>query len=234
LRALQMKSSIKMKYYKIIPTEKKPEKQGNWDGAVWRQAKTLAVDCFRPEGSDHRPETFCRLLYDERAIYGIFRVYDQYVRCIRRNFQDDVWKDSCVEFFVQPERCAGYFNFEFNCGGAMLASYVTDSTRIDGRLKRYIPLDREDEIHVERYASLPEKVEPEITKQLIWMLEFAVPFKLLKKYAGEIGKIKGKTWRANFYKCGNETSHPHWASWAPLKARNFHNPENFGQITFFE
>ena len=27
-------------------------------------------------------------------------------------------------------------------------------------------------------------------------------------------------WRANFYKCGDDTSHPHWAAWSPLKKVN--------------
>jgi len=38
--------------------------------------------------------------------------------------------------------------------------------------------------------------------------------------------------RANFYKCGNETSHPHWLSWMPLAERNFHDPSSFGQLVF--
>ena len=48
---------------------------------------------------------------------------DQYVRCTHRTYGDPVYRDSCVEFFIQPKPGRGYFNFEFNCGGAFLCNY---------------------------------------------------------------------------------------------------------------
>jgi len=218
--------------YKILFTRHLPEMQGLWDGVVWQQAQPLSVGCFRQEGSDHRPQTLCKLLYDKRYIFGIFRVKDQYVRSVQTGFQSDVWKDSCVEFFMRPEKSVQYFNFEFNCGGSLLASYVADPTRVDGSLKEYIPLTPDDDRLIGRYTSLPSQVEPEIRTPIVWTLEFSIPFAVLEKYAGQIQPLKEKNWHANFYKCGNETSHPHWASWAPLSARNFHDPASFGQIEF--
>lgn len=218
--------------YKILFTRQVPEMQGLWDGIYWRQTEPLSISCFRPEGSDHRPQTLCKLLYNEQYIFGIFRVEDQYVRSVHTGFQDDVWKDSCVEFFVQPKEGGGYFNFEFNCGGAFLASYVTDPTREGGRLKKYEPFTPNDDEQIKRYASLPSVVEPELVQPLVWTLEFSIPFAVLEKYTGSLGAVKGQTWRANFYKCGNETSHPHWVSWSPLTARNFHDPATFGLLEF--
>jgi len=223
---------MKQNSYHVLLAQAIPEMSGAWEGAVWRNAASLAVHCFRSEGSKHRPQTFCKLLYDERKIFGIFRVADQYVRCVHTGFQSDVWKDSCVELFVQPPESRGYFNFEFNCGGALLASYVTNPLRIAGRLQECFPLDLHDDLQIRRYASLPQIVEPEITTPTVWYLEFSIPLSVLEKYAGQLGALKKQTWRGNFYKCGNETSHPHWASWAPLACRNFHDPASFGSLTF--
>lgn len=206
--------------------------RGLWDGPVWREAVPLSLECFRPEGSSHRPRASCKLLYNEQNIFGIYRVADQYVRCVHAGFQEDVWKDSCVEFFVQPAPGRGYYNFEFNCGGALLASYVTDPARLNGGLKKFVPLVPEDDLQIQRYASLPRIVEPEIKEKIVWMLEFSIPVAVLEKYVDHAVIGTGKIWRANFYKCGNETSHPHWASWAPLPERNFHNPSSFGKIEF--
>ena len=64
--------------------------------------------------------------------------------------------------FLLSRKRAGYFNFEFNCGGALLASYVTDPTRVMGSLKEFIPLTPDDDRQIRRYASLPSVVEPEI------------------------------------------------------------------------
>jgi len=223
---------MSLPYYKILFTRQIPEMQGLWDGAFWQQAQPLSLGYFRPEGSDHCPQTRCKLLYNDQNIYGIFRVEDQYVRSIHKDFQSDVWKDSCVEFFFKPKNDKGYFNFEFNCGGALLASYVTDATRVMGSLKEYIPLIPDDNRQIQRYASLPSVVEPEIDQPIVWTLEFSIPFAVLETYAGSLRPTKGQTWRANFYKCGNETSHPHWVSWTPLSARNFHDPASFGNLTF--
>ena len=68
---------MKDNHYHVIFTEVIPETQGLWDGAVWQRAQILEVNCNRPEGSDHRPRTQCRLLYDKQNLYGIFRVEDR-------------------------------------------------------------------------------------------------------------------------------------------------------------
>jgi hypothetical protein len=65
-----------------------------------------------------------------------------------------------------------------------------------------------------------------------WTLEFFIPLELLEKYVGSVGNVRGSEWKANFYKCGDETSHPHWVSWQPVPKLNFHMPECFGTVMF--
>lgn len=57
------------------------------------------------------------MLYDNRNVYGLFQVKDQYVKAVAEKNQDQVCRDSCVEFFVKPANAERYFNFEMNCGG---------------------------------------------------------------------------------------------------------------------
>ena len=219
--------------YLIKRSAIRPEMQGAWDGPVWGEAEILEVAQFRPESGDHRPQTRAKLLYADEAVYGIFRVKDRYVRCVCTEYQDPVWRDSCVEFFVQPKMDKGYLNFEFNCGGAMLVRYILDCARDqDGELADYVNLSAEDGESVRRFHSMPCVVEPEVAEPADWVLEFAIPLKLLEKYVGPLGNVSGQEWRANFYKCGDQTSHPHWASWSPVSALNFHLPECFGTIKF--
>lgn len=209
-----------------------PGLRGDWNGRAWQQADTLEIAHFRPESSNHRPQTFSKLLYNDEGIFGIFLVRDRYVRCRHTRFMEPVYKDSCVEFFVQPEAANGYFNFEFNCGGTLLASYIIDPARTPGGFRNFISLPKEDGGKVTVYHSLPEVIEPEVAEPIEWILEFFVPFDLLGKYAGSVGTMKGRHWRANFYKCADETSHPHWASWAPVDELNFHLPSCFGTLIF--
>jgi hypothetical protein len=217
----------------IIPrTAQSPELRGLWDGPAWGDAPVLGIDCFRPESAPHRPLVRCKLLYDDSHLYGLFLVRDRYVRCIHTAFQSPVHEDSCVELFVQPGAGKGYFNFEFNCGGTLLASYVTDPTRINGRVAMATPLSREEGRQVAVYGSLPPVVEHEIEDEVTWSLEFAIPFVLLNTYGGNPGRMEGREWRGNLYKCGDKTSRPHWASWSPLRERNFHAPGDFGVLRF--
>ncbi len=153
--SLDAPESMNIKSYTVPQTKRVPEMQGLWEGAVWHKVPALSVDNFRPEGSAHRPQTLCKLLYDRESIFGIFRVDDQYVRCVNTGLQADVYRDSCVELFLQPKSTGGYFNFEFNCGGSLLASYVTDPARIRGRVKECLPLTPDDDRQIRRYHNLP-------------------------------------------------------------------------------
>lgn len=223
--------SVMSNYCHSIPkTARPPELRGLWDGPVWGETPFLIIGYFRPESTSHRPLVRCKLLYDTSHLYGLFLVRDRYVRCIHTGFQVPVYEDSCVELFLQPKPDVGYFNFEFNCGGAMLASYVTDPTRINGRVAGATLLSRAEGRQIAVYGSLPPIVEYEMEDEVTWSLEFAIPLALLHNYAGSLGRLEGREWRGNLYKCGNKTSHPHWASWSPLSDRNFHAPRDFGML----
>jgi len=219
--------------YNVLSVPRALELQKEWDSIVWQQAPALPIAAFRPESTGHRPQTEAKLLYSPAALHGFFRVRDRYVRCVHTQFQQPVYQDSCVEFFVQPKPDGGYFNFEFNCGGTMLASYIVDPTRVEHGFKNFTRMTGEQGSRVGIYHSLPEPVvEPEITADITWFIEFSLPFTLLEQYAGPLGEIQGQVWRANFYKCGDATSHPHWAAWSPVDELNFHLPRCFGKILF--
>jgi hypothetical protein len=81
------------------------------------------------------------------------------------------------------------------------------------------------------YHSMPRRVVPEIKKPVDWEIGYFVPYSLFEKYIGRLRVAPGQTWRGNFYKCGDQTSHPHWASWLSVgKVLNFHKPERFGTL----
>jgi hypothetical protein len=203
-----------------------------WDDAAWQHASTLEVAHFRPEGSAHRPRTRARLLHDADGLHGVFIVEDRYVRSLHTRFQDPVYEDSCVEMFLEPRTDRGHLNFEFNCGGALLASHVTDPRRVPGGFAAYRRLTDQDGRQVQVRASLPPVVDPEIGHPVTWQLAFFVPTRLLENYVGPLGPLGGQVWRANFYKCGDRTSHPHWAAWSPVDELNFHLPRCFGTLRF--
>jgi hypothetical protein len=218
--------------YTVRRAQTRPALDGAWDSPAWKQADTAELTNFRPESSDHRPRVLARLLYDASGLFGRFRVEDRFVRSVVTQYHGPVCTDSCVEFFVKPKADKGHLNFEFNCGGTLLASYIADPTRIPGGFKQFTPLPKEDGEKVTIYHSMPAVVEPEIKEPTTWFIGYHIPFALLEKYAGPLGKVGGQTWTANFYKCGDDTSHEHWASWSPVDQLNFHLPRCFGTLVF--
>jgi hypothetical protein len=204
----------------------------DWDAPQWANAETLEITHFRSESSDHRPQTSTRVLYDDAGIHGLFRVEDRYLLCKRTEYLDPVWRDSCVEFFAQPKPESGYFNFEFNCGGALLCSYIINPERVPGGFREFTRLPPAIGKTIQTASSLPRRIDSEITEPTIWFLRFFVPFAAFEHYVGSLGPLSGQTWRGNFYKCADESSHPHWVAWSPVDELNFHMPRCFGTIRF--
>jgi hypothetical protein len=207
----------------------------NWDAPIWREAETLTIGNFLARSSDHRPLVQARVLHDDQSLYVFFRVEDRYVRSVATNYLDPVCRDSCVEFFVEPVAGKGYFNIEFNCGGTLLLFYIEDPTRNPGgptEFKKMTKVEKEIAEQIKVAHSMPNVVEPEIAEPTTWLLQYSVPISVFETYVGHLGTLPGRTWRGNFYKCADKSSHPHWASWAPLDAVNFHLPKCFAPITF--
>lgn len=189
---------------------------------------------FHPSSSDHRPDARFCLEYDDAGLYVTFTVSDRYVLCRGTQHQSMVCRDSCVEAFVQPRPDKGYFNFETNCGGAMLLYYVSDATRVPGvGLKSFkiVPAELLDRVRIEH--SMPTLIAEEIDAPVQWWVWYFVPNDLFEHYVGPLGPPAQRHWRGNFYKCADESSHPHWASWRALGPElNFHSPELFAEIRF--
>jgi len=224
--------SIVMEPYVIRRAPTPPSLRGEWESTPWNYAEAGTIAHFTPRSSSHRPRVQFRLLYDPEWIYLIFRVEDRYVRCVHTGFNDPVCRDSCTEFFVEPPLNKGYLNFEINCGGAMLCYHIEDATRTPDGFAKYSPLTPEEGALVRIYHSIPEVVEPEITEEVTWVNEVHIPIRLFEGRFGPLGDLAGQEWRGNLYKCGDETSHPHWATWAPIEGGNFHQPRFFGPLRF--
>lgn len=218
--------------YAVHRARAEPSLTGDWDGPAWRYAEILAVSSFRPESSPHRPATLAKALFDATSVYAFFRVADGYVRCTNAGFGGRVWDDSCVEWFLQPKEGRGYFNLEINCGGAFTCSYIEGQQGADAGHPPPVLLTADQAASLSVYHSLHGPIDGELPGPLLWSIEVRIPLTVLESYVGPIGDPSGKMWRGNFYKCADKSSHPHWASWNPLGALDFHRPQDFGMLHF--
>ena len=205
-----------------------------WNSPCWQAAAVVSINQFRVESSNHHPEVQAKVLYDADGLYVHFLVDDRYVLARQQGFNASVCRDSCVEFFFQPFGQGGYFNFEQNCGGSRLVYFISDHRRGPGGFAKFEELTENELRQFPTFHTLPEKITEEIIEPVQWRLAMQIPFRVLEKYVGPIdaAKLPGTVWRGNFYKCADDSSHRHWASWQPVPELNFHLPDSFGELVF--
>ncbi len=207
-----------------------PTIDANWEKSPWQSIVSNALSYYMGEKPEHLPNVEFKIAYDEENIFVIFKAKDKNVRAVAKEFHGAVWEDSCVEFFFAPASDAseGYFNVEINCGGTMLLNFQKEPR------KNMICLPTEVCEKVEIAATHPKIVDPEIKEEHEWILEYRLPLSVLEGYRPIVKPESGVIWRANFYKCADMTSTPHWLTWSFINKPQpeFHVPEAFGVIEF--
>lgn len=162
----------------------------------------------------HRVDSVVYAGYSEQYLWLHYQVYNDLMRIQCTKDQEPVWQDSCVEFFLEQDDF--YRNFEFNSIGVCLSAYGPDRNSRNS-------LDQGSLDRILRFPSISSESLPREGEPSDWSLTIAIPLEI-------IGLEPGGEFRANFYKCGDETAIPHYISWSPIGTLtpDFHQPEFFG------
>lgn len=200
-----------------------------WDKNFWADTEEIVLENYMGEFPEHFPETKVKIKYNNKEVIIIFKVVEKNVKAVAEKNNDAVFQDSCVEFFFNPNaNKTGYFNLETNCGGVVLFGVRSNKGEKSVKFS-----DSEiEELGIK--STLPKNIKNEIKEETEWIIEYKIPFELLKKYMEFKLPITGDIWFCNFYKCADNSSTPHWLTWnkVEFEAPNFHMPEYFGKIIF--
>jgi hypothetical protein len=174
---------------------------------------------------DYKPDVNFKLAYTRQELLLKYYVTEKWFKAEKSGTNQEVYEDSCVEFFVSPADDGIYYNLEFNAIGACLMGSG------NGRENR----KRTDPgiiSVIRRKGSAGEEVISEKAGEYSWAITLAIPFSVF--YHHKLWKLKGLTFRANFYKCGDRLSVPHYLTWSPVGTMkpDFHRPEYFGFLRF--
>ncbi len=197
-----------MKQY-IIKTVEGPE-------VNWNSVEPADVNTYRWDNA-FMPETYARavVIKDKGiAFKAVCRETDP--KAVYHNFYDDVYKDSCLEFFFGFERGGTYVNCEMNANGAAL---IGVGDKRDDR----IPLDQ---------LITPPNVGA-VRGDGFWSVEVFFSLEVLKAIFGDkVDLSKGTKMVGNFYKCGDECISAHHGMWnvVEIEKPDFHRPEWFGEF----
>ncbi|MES2265168.1 MAG: carbohydrate-binding family 9-like protein [Bacteroidota bacterium] len=170
---------------------------------------------------EKQPEASFALAYDNDEIYLKYYVNEHTLKAEYSRFNDPVFEDSCVEFFIAFDNDASYYNLEFNCMGTSRAQYGQHKT---GRT--FIPVNLLKTI---RHQTL---VKSNVVGNIQWELTLCIPKKIFKFHpALSFEQSKAKV---NLFKCGDGLPQPHFLCWNKIEAQQpeFHLSRFFKEITF--
>jgi hypothetical protein len=188
----------------------------------WRQALPAASITHFPwaAAGDFCPVSAARVAYNADALFVYMESDETSLRAEQRGF-GYVHTDSCMEFFLMPDPASSprYFNWEFNPAGGMYLSLGTE------RFNRIV-------LSEHNYRELFQVRT--MTHNSGWTLEYRIPLAFARRFFPALDFRPGNTMRGNFYKCGDETAHPHFGCWSPidLPQPDFHCPDFFGELVF--
>ena len=201
---------------------------------AWRSARVARIASFHAASTTRRPAARLRLLYDDTALFGRFDVTEPLLLARHTLHQSLVCQDSCVELFLQPAPHSGYFNFEFNALGTMQVFYIVDPACLTHIAQHPAPntvLSTTQLSLIRTATTLQAPIPKPTSTRTKWSVSFSIDWNLIRHFVPAF--TPSGTCRANFYKCGDLTPLPHWASWSDIGEHlSFHQPHTFGVLEF--
>lgn len=184
------------------------------------------LDRINWESFPYRPEVTFRMAHHDNQIWLKFYVKEENILAQRTQTNSATHRDSCVEFFLDPLGDGNYYNFEFNCIGVTHLAYGPDRherTFVDAAII-------EKKIRIE--STLGNQAFEERKGGHEWEMTVVIPAALLIHHKGLV--LEGLGAKANFYKCADDTSRPHYLSWNAVgtEGPDFHQPSFFGNLIF--
>lgn len=171
-----------------------------------------------------KPTVLFSIAHDGRHLFIKYDVTETEVLARYKHINDPVYKDSCVEFFINFGNEEPYYNLEFNRLGTCLGSYGEDREN-----RTSLPVERLKKIKHERTL---RQVEINHEPAINWTLAVSVPIEVFCFHSFD--SIQYQNCRMNFYKCGDDLAHPHYLVWNSIEwpEPNFHLPQFFGKVEF--
>jgi hypothetical protein len=189
-----------------------------------QQSVTNTINNLNWADFQYKPTVRFRIGHVDDEIWLKYYVKEKHIKAMETRTNGNVYKDSCVEFFISFDG-QNYYNLEINCIGTIHLAYGT------GRHGRNF-VDPSIIEKIETRSSLGDKPFEEKSGNFEWEIMVRIPIECFT--FSKLSSLKNRDANANFYKCGDDTSEPHYITWNPVKTENpdYHRPEFFGKVHF--
>ncbi len=183
-----------------------------------KKSREVAYIDQYPFGCVYQPKVEFSVWLEEGNGFHVEMIcHEKNPKAVYENHGDPVYKDSCLEYFVDffpSDKVTGYLNFEMNAKGAMLLQYGKN------KYDRVSVLDKLD------------KKQTSVIKTDCWSVVLFMPLDFIAEIYGKKDFDAGHIIHANAYKCGDDTASRHYGCWNKVthSKPNFHVPECFGEM----
>ena len=217
-------NNVQIPYLKTISTETSIESAAELIDAT--KIETHHIDCINwPAEFPDKPFVQFKIVRIGQGLLIKFYVYEDFTRATYTTDNQPVYKDSCVEIFIDPSGDGSYYNFEFNAMGTLLLGFGAN------RNNRELALP-EITKRVKRFSSLGTVPFDNLRNKSPWDLTVLIPYTAFWHHT--ILSLEGKAVKGNLLKCGDDLPVPHYLTWNPISTPHpdYHRPEYFGTFDF--
>jgi hypothetical protein len=189
------------------------------------KTQTNSIDILNwEEAFPYKPKLKFRIAHTGNEIWLKYYVNEKNILAQETRTNGDVYKDSTVEFFISIDG-KNYYNFEFSCIGTIHLAHG------EGRNNR-TPIEPAIAEKIQIESTLGNQPFAEKSGDFNWEMMIRIPIECF--VFDKIETLNGLLATANFYKCGDETSDPHFVTWNPIgtETPDYHCPEYFGKVKF--
>lgn len=165
-----------------------------------------------------------KIAHNNHNIYLHYDVIEPEITATYLKHNTPVCKDSCIEFFIAFEEDTNYYNFEFNALGSCLLAWGPDRYN-----RQLLDIKIIDLIKVKTEI---KRISQNGLTMFNWKIFIIIPLSTFS--FNNIKSLKNIKAKANFYKCGNNLSKPHYITWNNIRSEkpDFHLKSYFREIEF--
>ena len=192
---------------------------GKLDDDPWTHSRRTGPFVNTIAGGSAQFTASARALWDAEHLYIGFEVEDDFIRSTYEHHDDTLWKQDCVEVFVDPDGDGkNYFEMQVSPTGVTFDTFYASRRRPQ-------PVG-----HLDWESGLVAGVSQTDEG---YAVEMAIPWSAFA-YDQLTTPVPtpGDTWRANFYVMDRRRSRQRAAGWSPPMVGDFHVPKRFGRLRF--
>jgi len=187
-------------------------------------------DVFQP-GREVKYPTTAKMLWDDKYFYIAFECTDPDIWGKGAKHDDFIYVEDCAEVFIDPEgKGRRYFEVDVSAMNTVIDLMVMSPSflGLTSISARYDVIGLKTAVKV--YGTLNKRDD----KDEKWTLEIAIPWSNFAGRKVNVPPHDGDSWRVNLFRCAGPKPYPdsdQLLSWSKSPGV-FHEPKNFGVITF--